>query len=77
VLRIDAKPRDAEPSETQPKLGLIYAIDTFIPLPQFRLNRRTAAQLPNRTLLRLWLRVHRFLGLIICLAIFILVFKAV
>lgn len=59
-----------------PRLGLIYAIDTFIPMSQLRMNRRYASVLPERTVLRWYLSFHRLVGLVTCLAIFILVVNA-
>ena len=41
-----------------------------------RMNRRYANVLPNRPFLRAWLKFHRAAGLILCFAVFVLVFKA-
>lgn len=73
LLKLDKKPPAAVPA---PHLGLIYAIDTFIPMSQLRMNRRFANVLPERMLLRWYLSLHRLIGLVICLAIFILVVNA-
>ena len=74
LLKCDTRP--ASGGVPVPRLGIIYVIDTFIPLPQFRMNRRYANVLPNRPLLRAWLKFHRAAGLILCFSIFVLVFKA-
>jgi len=61
-----------------PRLGLLYAIDTFIPLAQLRINKRSANAVPKRRFLQRYLSfVHRPAGFVLCLAVFVLVFKAV
>jgi hypothetical protein len=61
--------------EPGPKLGLTYAIDTFVPLAQLRLDRRNATALPNRGLLRLYLRFHRFTGLVFAVLVFLFIYR--
>jgi hypothetical protein len=74
LLKFDRpQPSTAVPA---PRLGLIYAIDTFIPMSQLRMNRRYASVLPERKVLRWYLSFHRLMGLVVCLAIFILVVNA-
>jgi hypothetical protein len=58
------------------RLGLIYAIDTFIPMAQYRMHRRYANILPSRSVLRWYLTVHRFVGFVLVVAIFVLVVSA-
>jgi hypothetical protein len=58
------------------KLGLTYAVDTFVPLAQLRLDRRNAGALPNRALLRVYLRFHRFAGFIFAVLVFLFIYRA-
>jgi len=74
LLRIDTASYDA--SGQRLRLGLIYAIDTFIPMAQYRMHRRYANILPNRAVLRWYLTVHRFIGFVLIVAIFVLVISA-
>jgi len=61
-----------------PKLGLMYAVDTFIPVSQLRFHQDSLATLPKRrSLQRYLIFVHRPAGFVLCLAVFVLVFKAV
>ncbi len=74
LLRLD-KPVPAS-DEPPKKLGLIYAVDSFVPLAQLRLDRRNAGALPNRALLRVYLRFHRFAGLVFAVLVFLFIYRA-
>jgi hypothetical protein len=74
MLKLDKLPEAAGTAER--KLGLIYAIDTFVPLPQFKLDRRQAQALPNRAAIRYYLRLHRFIGLVFAVLIFLFIYRA-
>jgi hypothetical protein len=74
MLKLDKLPEAAGAAER--KLGLIYAIDTFVPLPQFKLDRRQAQALPNRAAIRYYLRLHRFIGLVFAVLIFLFIYRA-
>jgi hypothetical protein len=71
LLKLDKRPGP----EAGPKLGLTYAVDTFVPLAQLRLDRRNAGALPNRGLLRLYLRFHRFTGLVFAVLVFLFIYR--
>jgi len=58
------------------KLGLTYAVDTFVPLAQLRLDRRNAGALPNRRLLRIYLQFHRFAGVVFAVLVFLFIYRA-
>jgi hypothetical protein len=62
-------------TEASQKLGLTYAVDTFIPLAQLRLNRRNATALPNSRLLRFYLRLHRFAGVVFAVLVFLFIYR--
>ncbi len=74
LLKLDRK-TNPETGATQ-KLGFIYALDTFVPLSQLRIDQDNAQNKPLRSSLRLWLAFHRLAGLVVCIAIFALVLKA-
>ena len=74
LLRLD-KPVPAS-DEPPKKLGLVYAVDSFVPLAQLRLDRRNAGALPNRALLRVYLRFHRFAGLVFAVLVFLFIYRA-
>jgi hypothetical protein len=75
LLLFDRRPAGPA-SSAAPKLGLFYAIDTFVPLAQFRTNRRHANLEPNSRLLRAYLRLHRFFGLVLSVLVFLLLYRA-
>jgi hypothetical protein len=62
-------------NESSQRLGLAYVFDTFIPLAQLRLNRRNATALPNNRLLRLYLRFHRFAGVVFAVLVFLFIYR--
>ena len=74
LLRLD-KPAPTS-DEAPKKLGLTYAVDSFVPLAQLRLDRRNAGALPNRALLRIYLRFHRFAGLVFAVLVFLFIYRA-
>jgi hypothetical protein len=74
LLKLD-KPVAQSDAEAK-KLGLTYAVDTFVPLAQLRLDRRNASALPNRRLLRIYLQFHRFTGVVFAVLVFLFIYRA-
>jgi len=74
LLRLDKSVPASD--EAPKKLGLTYAVDSFVPLAQLRLDRRNAGALPNRALLRIYLRFHRFAGLVFAVLVFLFIYRA-
>ena len=58
------------------RLGVLYALDMFIPVSHLRQDVAHLRQRPNKRWLQWWLYCHRTVGAILSLAIFLLVFKA-
>jgi hypothetical protein len=58
------------------KLGLSYAVDTFVPLAQLRLGGSDVSVSPNSRLLRLYLRFHRFAGIVFAILVFLFIYRA-
>ena len=63
-------------AQGEPNLGLSYAIDMFVPLPQLRLDRRHVNMLPQRRGLQLYLRLHRLIGLVFAVLVFLFIYRA-
>jgi hypothetical protein len=74
LLRLDKSVAEGEGNGR--RLGLTYALDTFVPLAQLRLDRRNASALPNHTLLRIYLRFHRFAGFVFAVLVFLFIYRA-
>lgn len=73
LLQLDSRPEGLLPKR---RLGLWYAIDTFIPDVLLQRNTRQDLPLPNRRWLQAYLKLHQAIGFILSIAIFLLVFKA-
>ena len=57
-------------------LGLIYAIDTLIPLKPYRIDRLKADEKPNSRFLRAYLVVHKIMGVVLAILAFFYIYKA-
>lgn len=51
------------------KLGILYAIDMFNPFTQVQLNRDHSKWSPNARWLKVYLKFHRLVGLVLCLVL--------
>jgi hypothetical protein len=71
LLKLDRRAGE----DAEAKLGLTYAVDTFVPLAQLRLDRRNANALPNSGLLRFYLRFHRFAGFVFAVLVFLFIYR--
>jgi hypothetical protein len=74
LLQLDAKRSDAKAAGD--KLGLVYCIDSFVPLPQMKLDRRSARLLPKRRALQFYLKFHKFVGLVFAVLVFMFIYRA-
>lgn len=74
LLQFDKRPQGNR--LLAPRLGLMYAVDTFIPYMLLRRNRLYSRELPIRPWLQAYLKFHQTIGFILSVAIFLLVFKA-
>ncbi len=74
ALRLDRRnPNIINPG---PPLGLTYAIDTLNPLKPYRIDRLRAEERPNSRWLRVYLAVHRVLGVVLAVLAFFFIYKA-
>ena len=74
ALRLDRRnPQILNPG---PPLGLTYAIDTLNPLKPYRIDRLRAEERPNSRWLRVYLAIHRLLGVVLAILAFFYIYKA-
>ena len=67
---------DPENPDTIDHPGLLYAFDNLIPLKAYRSDHAGAARLPKRKSLRVYLKVHRFIGVALAVLAFFFIYKA-
>ena len=69
------KPDPEKPEEIDHP-GLLYVFDNLIPLKAYRSDHAVAARLPKRKSLRIYLKLHRFLGAMLAVLAFFFIYKA-
>ena len=55
---------------------MLYVFDNLIPLKAYRSDHAVAARLPKRKSLRIYLKLHRFLGAMLAVLAFFFIYKA-